>query len=115
MKQFKGTPGEWIIRTMPDGSPFIEAPKVLPTAGYNIEVFGAEDANYPEAMRRADFMLGAAAKDLLQAALNFCEKVETGRAKSVESYQEFKAAIEKALQEPPIAVAPGLNDFKELI
>ncbi len=34
--------------------------------------------------------------DLLEAAKDFVNKVETGRARSVDSYAKFKAAIQKA-------------------
>ena len=37
------------------------------------------------------------APDLLNAAIEFCRKVETGEAKSTKSYAAFKAAITKAM------------------
>ncbi len=37
-----------------------------------------------------------AVKDLLEAAKDFVNKVETGRARSKDSYAKFKAAIAKA-------------------
>ncbi len=38
----------------------------------------------------------AAFPDLLEAAKDFVDKVETGRARSKDSYAKFKAAIKKA-------------------
>ena len=39
----------------------------------------------------------AIAPDLLNAATEFCLKVETGKAQSTKSYAAFKAAITKAM------------------
>lgn len=44
----------------------------------------------------ANAKLICAAKDLLIACKNFVKKVETGKAKSNDSYSEMKKAIEKA-------------------
>jgi len=46
-----------------------------------------------------DAKLISAAPDLLEAALDFVNKVETGRAKSTDSYNKFKVAIAKATNE----------------
>ena len=40
--------------------------------------------------------LVSAAPDLLDAAIEFCRKVESGEAKSSKSYAAFKSAIAKA-------------------
>lgn len=37
-----------------------------------------------------------ATPDLIDAALDFVNKVDTGRAKSTDSYNKFKAALKKA-------------------
>lgn len=75
MRQFNGTPGKWEIVQFPDGEPFIRAPRVLPTAHYDIEVYGATDGNYPEEMRKADIVLGAHAKEMYEM-LEFLEAAE---------------------------------------
>lgn len=109
--KFNGTPGEWKIRVMSDGYPFIWAPRVKETAGYDIEVFGDRDGNnYPDEMMKADFMLGAASKELLFAAIDFLEKVESGKSKSTDSYNKFKNAVGKAL-----TVCPEYVGQKSLI
>lgn len=104
MKEFRGTPGDWKLRVMPDGEPFIEAPKVKPTAGYNIEVFGGEDGNYPKEMRNADFALGAAAKKLLFASINILPQLQRLALSFPEialGVYDIEQAVEEALTEIP--------------
>ena len=48
----------------------------------------------------ADEVLRSAAPDLLDAAIEFCRKVESGEAKSSKSYAAFKSAIAKATGKP---------------
>ena len=47
-------------------------------------------------LKKEDARLIAAAPDLLDAAIEFCRKVESGGAKSSKSYAAFKSAIAKA-------------------
>jgi hypothetical protein len=51
---------------------------------------------YNKDVTRANAKLIAAAPELLQAALDFIGKVESGRARSTDSYNKFKAAVQKA-------------------
>ena len=83
----KHTPGPWRLRELIDSSHAIygegEYDLIFPK-------FGDIDANSA---------LIVAAPDLLEAAIDFVNKVETGRARSRDSYAKFKTAIAKA--EPP--------------
>lgn len=67
----KHTPGPWRVRYIADGEPsrgfFVEAPRINPKHGYDIEIL-CEDGNYPDDMREADAHLVAAAPDLLAVA-----------------------------------------------
>jgi hypothetical protein len=46
----------------------------------------------------ANAKLIAAAPDLFAACVEFCRKVEAGEARSTASYEQMKAAIEKATE-----------------
>ncbi len=50
---------------------------------------------YDEEMEKANAKLIAAAPDLYEACKEFVRKCENGQAKSVRSYAQMKAAIEK--------------------
>ena len=52
-------------------------------------------------LKKEDARLIAAAPDLLDAAIEFCRKVESGEAKSSKSYAAFKSAIAKATYKEP--------------
>src|ERR1700749_686867 len=65
------TPGPWKVRYLrPDEEEpdfFVEAPKINPKAGYNIEIMGSEDGpNYKYEERQADAHLIAAAPDMFK-------------------------------------------------
>lgn len=49
----RATPGTWFIREAPRGNGFfIQAPRINPEDGYDIEILGEDDTQYPT--RRAD-------------------------------------------------------------
>jgi len=56
-----------------------------------------EDWEKEKEVTEADMKLYAASPDLLQAAIDFVNKVDEGRARSTDSYNKFKAAIDKVL------------------
>jgi len=92
MKEFKGTKGEWhavsrsgFLKIL--NSPYAEGRNVLDFIEVGITA------------AQANATLICASQDLLQAAIDFVDKVESGKAKSTDSYNKFKAAINKALGE----------------
>jgi len=65
---------------------------------FGIEVKGREHhAKWFKTIDHPDANLISAAPDLLQAAIDFIEKVDDGRARSTDSYNKFKLAVHKAL------------------
>jgi hypothetical protein len=90
---FKGTKGEWIFKKG-------LSKHIAYTVISDITNPGVIIADlYPKAdnSQEANAKLIAAAPDLLEACQKFVDKCDTGRARSVESYSQMKAAIEKAL------------------
>ena len=65
---------------------------------FGVEVKGREHhSKWFKAIDHPDANLISAAPDLLQAAIDFIEKVDDGRARSTDSYNKFKLAVHKAL------------------
>lgn len=94
--EFKGTPGPWAVMTDDfDGHCVIN-----PTSDFGIE-FIAKNIQQGYDDGEADANLIAAAPDLLEAAIDFIEKVDTGRARSTDSYNKFKLAVHRALNIEP--------------
>lgn len=99
MKEFKGTSDLKVIRV--GGIPIgvgtkdevsrITCNSLLPDSD--------EDWEKEKEVTEADMRLYAASPDLLKAAMDFVNKVDTGKARSTDSYNKFKAAINKALGE----------------
>ncbi len=88
MSESKHTPGPWRVRRK--------------NTLYDFTIADVDDnwkvtANGPSEPGNARLI--AAAPELWEAAIDFVNKVETGRARSKDSYAKFKAAIAKA--EPP--------------
>ncbi len=110
----KHTPGPWEIRIEGTGSgrsPVIVDPNNTCTDGSNVEIaelpttevnprgegwVTSDDGPEWREEIEANAALIAAAPELLEAAIDFVNKVETGRARSKDSYAKFKAAIKKA-------------------
>jgi len=94
MKEFKGTSGVWsidpkiktVIRN--DQERGVATVSVYTSNQNTIEVDAENEANAK---------LIAAAPELLAFALDLIEKVESGKAKSTDSYNKAKLAINKAL------------------
>jgi hypothetical protein len=82
---FKGTKGEWVVEKAEKDS--------SGRACYRVSTY----IRAQEKELKANAKLIAAAPDLLEACQRFVDKCDTGRARSVESYSQMKAAIEKAL------------------
>lgn len=79
------TPGPWRAENIGAGT---EAWGVVATSGVSVvehDFVGGHDA-----------FLIAAAPDLLDACVEFVRKCECGEARSTRSYQQMKAAIQKA-------------------
>ena len=77
----KATPGAWIVRKMRGeesniGHGFVQAPRVDPSHGYDIEIL-CEDANYPDEKREGDLQLIAHAPSDLAYLLSRVEKMES--------------------------------------
>lgn len=89
MKKFKGTKFPWeysstmVYQPINDGGIIV----CMPT---EFSPKGSADWKY-------NAKLIAAAPDLLAFAMDFVEKVESGRARSTDSYNKAKIAINKAL------------------
>lgn len=91
--KFKGNEGSWSTTTNPLEVGNFRA-SVWRTKKFGNEVGSTLIADV-ENVQDADLI--AAAPDLLQAAIDFIEKVESGRARSTDSYNKFKLAVNKAL------------------
>lgn len=93
MKEFKGTPTPWLINYNDET---LVCGTVKPThkgrfvAEKPLHLCTDEEWEYNK-------RLIAAAPDLLAFAIDFVEKVESGRARSTDSYNKAKLAINKAL------------------
>jgi hypothetical protein len=105
MQEFKGTQGEWSVPHFADSSQKCDCRWVLSEqyCGSIATVDWSKDRsidngdNPPLDEAIANAHLIAAAPELLKAALDFVEKVDDGRARSTDSYNKFKQAINKAL------------------
>lgn len=104
--KFKGTPGEWGVPHLSDDNVKCNCGYVLcetycgSVATVNHSKEGAdwmEGDNPPLEEAKANGYLIGAAPNLLEAAIDFLEKVEDGRARSTDSYNKIKAAVYKAL------------------
>jgi hypothetical protein len=93
----KFTPGPWYVSVGNKGSIFGDLnnpvhngdnPYIGTVAGIGV------DQDIPECTANAKLI--AAAPDLFAACVEFCRKVEVGEARSTASYEQMKAAIEKA-------------------
>lgn len=82
MIEFKGTTRTWYCDET-----------TVKTVEIPIAYVGGENKE----MSLANAKLISAAPDLLAFAIDFVEKVESGRAKSTDSYNKAQAAIAKAL------------------
>lgn len=86
MKEFKGSKTPWKVESVPSGlDVWNEEHCICLVDSYNVAGY---DANAH---------LIAAAPDLLAACLEFIRKVDAGEAKSTRSYEQMKAACNKAL------------------
>ncbi len=85
--EFKGTKGPWHLEDGGRGS------WVCNSGGE----YAAISAGITDEVAEANGYLIAAAPDLLKACMDFIEKVDSGRARSVKTYGQMKAAVEKAL------------------
>jgi len=95
--KFEGMSGDWqaVMCQHPTVVDVDEETMVIEVDGQRcIGVIGNPSIN-PLVKHNAKLM--AAAPDLLAACIEFCRKVDTGEAKSVASYNQMKAAINKAL------------------
>lgn len=104
--EFKGTPGPWSLPHFSDDNVECNCPWVLcdsycgsiATIDYSKEGVGwMEGDNPPISEAKLNGYLISAAPDLLQAAIDFIEKVDDDRARSTDSYNKFKLAVNKAL------------------
>lgn len=92
--EFKGTKENWnhdirYIVAFTDDDKMIQICEIYSPAN-DIKYHSPDKA-------RANAHLIAAAPDLLQACIDFVEKVNRGEAKSTKSYSQMKSAIHKAL------------------
>lgn len=93
MKEFTGTKGQWLIDDEEENGVFIKTESgdgAICRVYTNNRVIKGLEGN-------ENAKLIAASPDLLQAAIDFVNKVDKGRARSTDSYNKFKAAIRKAL------------------
>jgi len=86
--EFKGTKGQW-VHVKGYWHDTVEC------QGAVVCTMGRPSMNIDEL--DANSCLVAAAPDLLKACMDFIEKVDSGRARSVKTYGQMKAAVEKAL------------------
>ena len=100
----KFSPGPWSINKTRkyDGNYGRKSGAIIDANGEPIVLFDPSDGEYFPALDEdsPDAKLIAAAPDLLDAAIEFCRKVESGEAKSSKSYAAFKSAIAKATEKP---------------
>ncbi len=96
MKKFEGTPTPWGVREGFSGT-FVESAKETIEKAYGQEILA--DDYWDDDWKKHDANLVAAAPDLLAFALDFIDKVESGRARSTDSYNKAKIAVKKALGE----------------
>lgn len=103
----KHTPGPWALETLRTSCGICHKVGPFPGIRDNDEPRHAcLYADYPskhnpaDAELEANARLIAAAPDLLDAAIEFCRKAESGEAKSSKSYAAFKSAIAKATGKP---------------
>jgi len=91
--EFKGTDGKWTLTTNP-----LEIGN-FKSSVWSTNKFGEEIGSelIADVEKNENAHLIAAAPDLLKAAIDFLEKVESGRARSTDSYNKFKSAVYKAL------------------
>ena len=96
----KFSPGPWSINKTRkyDGNYGRKSGAIIDANGEPIVLFDPSDGEYFPALDEdsPDTNLIAAAPDLLDAAIEFCRKVESGEARSSKSYAAFKSAIAKA-------------------
>jgi len=90
--KFKGTKGNWRVRTG-NGLLFVESPKEYLGTPYGQEILA--DDYFKEDEKIHDFNLVAAAPDLLNACIKMIDYYENGKVSSGISYLE--EAINKAL------------------
>lgn len=95
--EFKGTPGLWSYEEDYDKE-YVQ-PTCKINSSYGIEGIATvwSGSNKMTEQCIADAQLISAAPELLEAALDFVNKVDEGRATSTDSYNKFKQAINKAL------------------
>jgi hypothetical protein len=86
------TPAPWSIKK----SKYGEQVLILNQKGIQI---GKMETGYLGVKQplEANALLVAAAPDLLQCYIDFVEKVEAGKARSIHSYAQMKEAIKKAI------------------
>lgn len=97
MKEFKGLPAPWA--TVDNGG-FIEIKPDSLTEHSFAYVFPNKFIKIDKEVQVANAALIAAAPELLAFAMDFIDKVESGRAKSIDSYNKAKVAVSKALGNP---------------
>lgn len=90
--EFKGTPGPWEIGYFVRSDVFAKGGMKWVSTLVSDNLDGTEEDS-------ANAKLVAAAPELLEAAIDFVRKVESGLAKSTDSYNKFKSAINKAIGE----------------
>lgn len=94
MREPKHTPGPWRLDKRASCAVVGEGGRmVASTSVHTSNTDDGEHVNENEANAR----LIAAAPELLKAAECFVAKVESGRARSADSYAQFKAAIARAI------------------
>lgn len=93
---FKGTPGNWSDMSGDNASIDIVLDNAATISVDRINRYDGQLVGERSEME-ANAHLIAAAPDLLQACIDFVNKVDSGRAKSTDSYNQMKAAIHKAL------------------
>ena len=95
--EFKGTKGEWeLVEHSWSDTSITCGDKTICTNSIYYEAT-EETQEELENEVSANFKLMLASKDLLDFAIDFIEKVESGRAKSTDSYNKAKEAVRKAL------------------
>lgn len=95
MNEFKGTQSDWIEAGHNDNGIFISggnSQDAIALVYYNNNTVKIGEG-------KANARLIANAKQLMEFAQDFVDKVESGRAKSVDSYQKAKDVLNKILIE----------------
>jgi len=100
MEKFKGTKGEWKLSSEEDNFRWRQMLDSLNIQGINTDYHQGHIMIFGDGGKedKADAKLIAYAPQLLEAMIEFIERVEIGEIKSIKTYNKFKKLINKVLK-----------------